>query len=177
MGDDVLTVICIPSLVSVDFVYVSGHSVEWALIKISVADVLISSVGYSVFLYCGENRVEERASFHFCVVLWILSGDGRSFKVKVIRNFIDDLFLPCRMFCKRDVLVFFRPVTWLGVVLRFKFVVGGIWIQLARRFVLSRIGMLGFILSSLLPSQVFFQKVFFMLLWLADLEASKSVGL
>ncbi|GJV01614.1 RNA-directed DNA polymerase, eukaryota [Tanacetum coccineum] len=115
-----------------------------------------------------------------------LSGDGE-FKVKVIRNFIDDLFLPSsdvatrwvkfipikvKVFswrARRDRLptrvnlsrrgvlldsicvlfvmllwrmfsMFSFDVTWLGLFF-VKFVVGGIWI--GRRFVLSRIGMLG----------------------------------
>ncbi|GJR67009.1 hypothetical protein Tco_0013074 [Tanacetum coccineum] len=83
-----------------------------------------------------------------------LSGDGE-FKVKVIRIFIDDCF-SLRRIARRDRL----PVESIlaveaRVVSSIKFVVGGIWIG-TRRFVLSRIGLIGsypFRLS--LPYQVY----------------------
>ncbi|GKD11103.1 hypothetical protein Tco_1190788 [Tanacetum coccineum] len=69
--------------------------------------------------------------------------------------------------------MFSFDVSWLGVVL-VKFVVGGIWI--AGDLFFLELGCLVLILSAFFPSQVYFRRCFLCCL-VADLEASKSVGL
>ncbi|GJV69854.1 hypothetical protein Tco_1485363 [Tanacetum coccineum] len=150
-----------------------------------------------------------------------LSGDGE-FKVKVIRNFIDDLFLPSSdvatrwvkfipikvnvfswrvrrdrlptrspNISRRGVFVWDFPYVVLFVMLLWRMFqhvffrcewLGLFFVNLSCGFGLARVSSfrigyaLVLILSTFFPSQVYFRRCFLCCL-VADLEASKSVGL